>query len=233
LAATVGGAARAGSDAAALPIRIEVAATKGEIIPQSKGGGGFQRSFQFTAVPGRANRWIMQVLEVRGTVFDAEGRETPAHLDVVEYYRVASSGCAIQLDSHYSQFWDYCGGTLAVTSRLTYGTLQPRREGDRIVGRSFILRSAADATGRSVTMRTRTTRQPITAENGERVEFRPDAASLPTRYTYRVRWDVRGSRTQPSGGIDAGTWWIEVPEETGPTEARARPRPIPLLKTGA
>jgi hypothetical protein len=147
-------------------IRITVAASDGEIIPQSKGGGGFQRTFRFTAEPGEANRWIRQTLEVRGTVFDAEGGSAPAHLDVVEYYRVDSDGRAIQADSHYSQFFDFCGGDLTISSRLEYGTLAPRRIGDPIMTKSFILRGATDAEGEPVTMRKRTTRETIPAERG-------------------------------------------------------------------
>ena len=231
--AALAGAAMAGPSAPEAPsIRIGVAASDGEIIPQSKGGGGFQRTFRFTATPGTANHWIRQSLEVRGTVFDAEGKSAPAHLDVVEYYRVDSTGRAIQADSHYSQFWEYCGGDLTITSTLTYGTLVPKKVGDTIVGKSFILRSATDAAGEFVTMRKRTTREAIPAERGERVEFQPAPGSLPTRYTYRVQWDARpgiGSRTQPSGEIEVGTWIIEIPEQTGPTRAVVRPRPIPRL----
>lgn len=211
-------------------VRIEVAASEGEIIPQSKGGGGFQRTFRFTAVPGEANRWIRQTLEVRGTVFDAEGRSEPAHLDVVEYYRVDSDGRAIQADSHYSQFFEFCGGDLAITSRLEYGTLAPKRLGDPIMAKSFVLRGATDAKGEQVTMRKRTTRETIPAERGERVEFRAAEGALPTRYAYRVRWDARpgvGPRTKPAGAIEQGTWQVVLPDQTGPTRAEASPRPIP------
>lgn len=214
-------------------IRIHVAATRGEIIPQSKGGGGFQRTFRFTAIPGKGNHWIRQVLEVRGTVFDAKGRSTRAHLDVIEYYRVSSSGRTIQGDSHYSQYWDHCGGSLTISSTLTYGMLRPKKRGDTILAKSFILRSAKDAAGRLVTMKTRTTRQVIPAEHGKRAEFQLDVGSIPTHYTYKVRWDVRpgrGSRTRPSGALSVGTWMMEPPKQTGPTVALVRPRPIPTLK---
>ena len=213
-------------------IRIEVAASKGEIIPQSKGGGGFQRTFRFTAVPGAANRWIRQTLEVRGTVFDVDGKSAPAHLDVVEYYRVDSSGRAIQDDSHYSQFWDFCGGDLTITSTLEYGALVPKRVGDTTLGKSFVLKWAKDAAGELVTMRKRTTREAIPAERGERVDFREDAKALPTRYEYRVRWDARpgfGPRTEPAGEIETGTWQVVLPAQTGPTRAEAAARPIPRL----
>jgi len=212
------------------PVRIEVAASKGEIIPQSKGGGGFQRTFRFTAVRGEANRWIRQTLEVRGTVFDALGKSAPAHLDVVEYYRVDSNGRAIQADSHYSQFWDFCGGDLEISSTLEYGTLTPKKPGDTIVGKSFVLKWAKDAKGGLVTMRKRTTLEEVPAERGERAEFRPAEGALPTRYSYRVRWDARpgrGPRTKPAGEIEVGTWHVVVPEDTGPTRAAARPAPIP------
>jgi hypothetical protein len=212
------------------PVRIEVAASEGEIIPQSKGGGGFQRTFRFTAVRGEANRWIRQTLEVRGTVFDADGKSAPAHLDVVEYYRVDSSGRAIQADSHYSQFWDFCGGDLEISSTLEYGTLVPKKAGDTIVGKSFVLKWARDAEGELVMMRKRTTFEAIPAERGERAEFRPQDGALPTRYGYRVRWDARpgvGPRTKPAGEIDVGTWHVVLPEQTGPTRAATRPAPIP------
>ncbi|MHC4578355.1 MAG: hypothetical protein ACYTFD_10550 [Planctomycetota bacterium] len=218
-----------------VPIRIQVAATRGQIIPQSKGGGGFQRTFRFTAIPGKSNHWLRQVLEVRGTVFDAKGKSTPAHLDVIEYYRVGSLGRTIQPDSHYSQYWHHCGGTLTISSTLTYGTLVPKKRGDTILGKSFILRSAKDAAGKTVTMKTRTTRQVIPAEHGERVEFHLDRGSIPTHYTYRVQWDARpgrGSRTRPSGEMEVGTWRMELPKQTGPTVALVRPRPIPRLKPG-
>ena len=214
-------------------VRILVAATKGRIIPQSKGGGGFERGFRFTATPGKSSHWIRQVLEVRGTVFDAKGGSKAAHLDVIEYYRVDSAG-RTKRDSHYSQYWDYCGGTLTISSTLTYGRLLPKKRGDTIVGKSFILRSAKDATGKYVTMKTRTLpRRTIPAERGERVEFESDAGSPQTRYTYRVRWNAcpgSGPRTRPSGTIDVGTYTIEAPAQTGPTVAAARPRPIPRIK---
>ncbi|MCK6459221.1 MAG: hypothetical protein L6Q95_04920 [Planctomycetes bacterium] len=213
------------------PVRIEVAASEGEIIPQSKGGGGFQRTFRFTAVRGEANRWIRQTLEVRGTVFDASGRSAPAHLHVVEYYRVGSDGRAIQADSHYSQFWDFRGGDLEISSTLEYGALAPKRAGDTITGKSFVLKWAKDAKGELVTMRKRTTLEEIPAERGERAEFRTAEGALPTRYAYRVRWDARpgiGPRTKPAGEIEVGTWHVVLPEEKGPTRAVARPAPIPL-----
>jgi len=214
-------------------IRIQVAATKGQIIPHSK-GGGFQRTFRFTAIPGKGNHWIRQVLEVRGTVFDAKGRSTPVHLDVIEYYRVNSSGRTIQSDSHHSQYRDHCGGALTIRSTLTYGTLLPRKRGDTILAKSFVLRSARDAAGEYFTMRTRKG-QTIPAERGTRVVFHLDRGTIPTRYTYGVRWDARpgrGSRSRPSGEIDVGTWNAELPRQTGPTVALIRPRPIPRLKTG-
>ncbi len=217
------------------PVRILVAASRGRIIPQSKGGGGFQRTLRFTASPGKSNRWIMQRLEVRGTVFDAAGAVTAAHLDVVEYYRTDGTGRAIEADSHYSQYWDHCGGDLTITSTLTYGTLAPKRLGDTILGKSFLLASARDAAGNLVTMKTRTTRQKIYAERGTRVEFAADAGCLSTRYSYRVRWDTRagsGSRTQPSGEIAVGTWEVEAPAQTGSTRARATARAIPDMRAG-
>ena len=215
------------------PIRIRVAASKGQIIPQSRGGGGFQRTFRFTATPGRSNHWIKQVLEVRGTVFDARGRSKDAHLDVIEYYRVDSSGKTIQHDSHYSQFHDFCGGDLTISSTLTYGTLRPIKLGDTILGKTFILRSCRDAEGKRVTMKTRTTRRTIPAERGKRVEFQAAPASIPTRYTYRVKWNAcpgHGSRTRPSGEMDVGTWRIETPKQVGRTVATMPARPIPRLR---
>jgi hypothetical protein len=214
------------------PIRIQVAATKGRIIPQSK-GGGFQRTFRFTAMPGKSNHWVRQVLEVRGTVLDAKGGSTPVHLDVIEYYRVDSSGRTIQADSHHSQYRDHCGGALTIRSTLTYGTLVARKRGDTILGKSFILRSARDAAGKYFTMRTRKG-QTIPAERGKRVEFRLHRGTIPTQYTYGVRWDARpgrGSRSQASGAIDVGTWRMSGPKQTGPTVAPIRARPIPRLKT--
>jgi hypothetical protein len=215
-----------------VPVRIRVDASRGEITPQSKGGGGFQRTFRFTAVPGEHNHWIRQVLEVRGTVLDAEGDSTPVHLDVIEYYRVDSSGRTIQPDSHYSQYWEFLGGDLTIRSTLTYGTLRSIRRGDTILSRSFILRSASDAAGNRVTMRKRTNRRVIPAEGGRRVEFRKGCGSIATHYAYRVRWDARRSRTRPSGRIEVGTWWTDAPESSqgGHTAALARPRPIPLVK---
>jgi len=216
------------------PIRIRVAATKGQIIPQSK-GGGFQRTFRFTAIPGKSSHWIRQVLEVRGTVLDAKGRVTPVHLDVIEYYRVDSSGRTIQADSHHSQYRDHCGGALTIRSTLTYGVLVARKRGDTILGKSFILRSAKDAAGKYFTMRTRKG-QTIPAERGRRVEFQLHRGTIPTQYTYGLHWDARpgrGSRSRPSGDIEVGTWKAVAPKQTGPTVAPIRPRPIPRLKTGS
>ena len=215
------------------PIRIQVAATRGQIIPQSK-GGGFQRTFRFTALPGKSNHWIRQALEVRGTVLDAKGTSTPVHLDIVEYYRVNAKGRTIQNDSHYSQYRDHCGGVLTIRSTLTYGTLVARKRGDTILGKSFILASARDAAGKDFTMRTRKG-QVIPAERGKRVVFHLDRGTIPTQYTYGVRWDARpgsGSRARPSGEIDVGTWKAVLPRQTGPTVALVRPRPIPRLRTG-
>ena len=83
-------------------------------------------------------------------------------------------------------------------------------------------------------MKTRTIpRQAIPSERGERVEFQMDGGSVPTRYTYRLQWNAcpgSGPRTRPSGKIDVGSWTIEAPEQTGPTVASARPRPIPRIK---
>ena len=215
------------------PVRILVAGTKGRIIPQSKGGGGFDRAFRFTAVPGKGGQWIRQVLEVRGTVFDAKGRSTAAHLDVIEYYRIDASG-KTKRDNHYSQYWQHCGGTLTIRSTLTYGRLVRKKRGDTIVGKSFILNAAKDAAGKYVTMKTRTLpRQAISAERGKRVEFHRDPGALRTRYTYRVQWNAcpgSGPRTRPSGTIDVGTYTIEGPAQTGPTVEAARPRPIPRIK---
>lgn len=212
------------------PVRVSVAASEGEIIPQSK-GGGFQRTFRFTATPGESLHWIRQVLAVRGTVFDSEGESQAVHLDIVEYYRVDKSGRTIQCDSHYSQYRDHCGGDLTISSTLTYGALATRKQGDTIIGKTFILRWAKDGDGKLFTMRTRKGRV-IPAEKGERVVFRADTGAIPTRYSYRVQWDARpgrGSRTQPSGVMERGTWLVVLPEQKGPTVAAARPRPIPRL----
>ncbi|MGQ0613847.1 MAG: hypothetical protein ACT4PV_08940 [Planctomycetaceae bacterium] len=233
LALAAGGLARADGPPPET-VTIAVAATKGQIIPQSRGGGGFQRTFRFTATPGRSGHWIRQLLAVRGTVLDGEGNSTPVHLDVTEYYRVDASGRTIQADSHYSQFWKFRGGDLTISSTLTYGMLRSRKQGDTILGKSFILRAATDAAGEFVTMETRTTRQEIPAERGERVEFDPDADPIPTDYRYRVQWNARpgiGPRTQPSGTIEIGTWSIQAPKQTGPTREAVRPRPIPRLET--
>lgn len=212
------------------PVRIDVAASRGEIIPQSKGGGGFQRLLRFTAVPGKVGRWIRQELAVRGTVFDAAGRTRAVHLDIIEYFRVDRKG-RTRLDNHYSQFWSARGGDLMIESRLTYGVLKTRKLGDTIVNKGFILRSCLDAEGKRVTMKTRTLpRQVIPAEYGARVEFEPHAHALPTRYGYRVQWDTRRSRTQPSGEIEVGTWLVELPPQEGPTQAIARPQPIPRIR---
>jgi len=239
LAATLLGVARAGPDDEATPgaapppapVRVHVAASPGRIIPLSRGGGGFQRTFRFRARPGRSGCWIRQVLEVRGTVLDAAGRSSPAHLDVVEYYRVDASGRTIQPDSHHSQYPEHCGGDLTIRSTLTYGTLETAKLGDTIVRKSFILRDAKDATGESVTMRTRKG-WVIPAERGARVAFKRDAGSIPSHYEYRVQWDARpgqGPRTQPSGEMETGTWYVEPPPQTGHTVAVARPQPIPDL----
>lgn len=219
----------------AAQVRITVAATKGEIIPQSRGGGGFQRTFRFTAKAGGALHWIRQELEVRGTVFDAKGKVTRAHLDIVEYYRVDAKGRAIQADSHYSQFEKMSGGNLTIRSTLTYGTLKSFKRGDAIMGKSFILRGCADATGKAVTMKTRKGRV-IVAERGKRVKFTRRVESLATRYEYSVAWDTRASRTKPSGKMQVGTWLIEVPKSNGigakgKTSEVARSRAIPRLKT--
>ena len=220
--------------APATPIRIQVAASKGQVIPQSRGGGGFQRNLRFTALPGRAGGWIRQALEVRGTVFDVNGRTKPVHLDVVEYYRVGRGGAAISPDTHYSQFFAARGGKLVITATLTYGALESKKRGDTIVSKSFVLRGATDENGKHVAMKTRTRpRQVIHAERGKRVAFITDPGSIPTKYTYGVRWDTRpgfGSRTQPSGAIDVGTWWSVLPKQEGHTKASATPRPIPRLK---
>lgn len=227
------GLAMAAMAAGPAPIRIQVAASKGRIIPRSK-GGGFQRTFRFTAIPGKSNHWIRQVLEVSGTVLDAKGGSTPVRLDVTEYYRVNAKGRTIQHDSHYSQYRDHCGGNLTIRSTLTYGTLVARKRGDTILGKTFILRSARDAAGEYFTMRTRKG-QTIPAERGKRVVFHLDRGTIPTQYTYGVRWDARpgkGSRARPSGEIDVGTWKAMLPRQTGPTVALIRPRPIPRLNTG-
>ena len=210
-------------------VRITVAATQGEIIPQSRGGGGFQRTFRFTAKAGAALHWIRQELEVRGTVFDAKGSVTRAHLDIVEYYRVDAKGRAIQADSHYSQFEKMSGGNLTIRSSLTYGALKSLKRGDAIMGKSFILRGCADAAGKPVTMKTRKGRV-IAAEQGKQVKFTRSVGSLATRYEYGVAWDTRTSRTKPSGKMQVGTWLIEVPKEKGKTSEVARSRAIPRLK---
>lgn len=229
-----GAGAGAGEEPPPDPVRIEVQATRGRIIPQSKGGGGFERTFRFRAVPGEGNHWIRQELAVRGTVFDEEGTRKPVHLDVVEYYRVDSSGRTLQADSHYSQFWEARGGDLTITSTLTYGTLEAKKVGDTILLRSFILRGATDAEGEPVVMRKRTNREILPAERGERVTFAPHEGTIPTQYGYRVTWDARageGARTQPAGEIETGTWVPVLPAQTGPTRADARAQPIPELAT--
>jgi hypothetical protein len=216
-------------EAAPDPILIEIVSSRGSIIPQSKGGGGFQRSFRFHAKPGKANHWIQQVLEVRGTVFDAEGRTKVAHLDVIEYYRVDAKGKAIQADSHYSQYWNHCGGDLTISSTLTYGKLERVKVGDTILSKSFVLRSCLDEKGEPVVMKKRTTKEIIAAEHGKRVRFEVDPGSIPTRYSYRVQWDARDVRTQPSGTIEVGTYEQVLPEQTGHTRAEVRPEAIPVL----
>ena len=211
---------------------IDVAASRGEIIPQAKGGGGFQRSFRFSAAPVGIGRWIRQELAVRGTVFDEEGTKKSVHLDVVEYYRISRKGRAIQVDSHYSQFREARGGDLTMESKLTYGDLASKRKGDPIMSKSFILRGATDAGGEPVEMRKRTTGEVIPAERGEKVDFTPDGDALTTRYEYQVGWDCRtgvGSRAEPSGKIEQGTWWIDLPPAKGRTRESVRPRPIPEL----
>jgi hypothetical protein len=108
----------------------------------------------------------------------------------------------------------------------------PKRLGDTILQRSFVLRSATDAKGEEVTMRKRRNREVIPAEGGEHVDFRQDPGSIPTRYSYHVRWDARpgvGPRTQPAGEIEVGTFEVEIPEQTGHTQAIVRPSPIPRL----
>jgi len=211
----------------AVSVQIRVAASKGRIIPLAK-GGGFQRTFRFTATPAESNHWIMQVLAVRGSVLDARGGSVRVHLDVIEYYRVGSSGRAIQDDSHYSQYRDHGGGDLAIRSTLTYGTLRSLKRGDTILGKSFILRSARDANSDFVTMRTRKGHV-IPSEYGKRVAFEQDHDSVPVDYGYRVRWNSE-SRARPSGAIEIGTWQMQSPRQTGPTVAVVRPRPIPALR---
>ena len=218
--------------AASQPVRIEVAATRGKIIPQSKGGGGFERRLRFTVAPGKAGGWIRQQLAVRGTVFDATGRTKAVHLDIVEYFRCKEKG-RTRLDNHYSQFFSARGGDLRIQARLTFGALTPRKRGDTILSKGFILRSCVDEHGSNVTMKTRTMpRQVIPAEHGERVVFERHARTLVTTYAYGVRWDTRRSRTKPVGSVDVGTWRIE-PEKSadaGKTRAAVRARPIPLLR---
>ena len=224
-------AAAALAQGPATPVLIHVAASKGQLIPQSK-GGGFQRLFRFSAKPGRAGHWIRQALEVRGSVVDAKGATMAVHLDIVEYYRVGSSGRAIQPDTHFSPFRKHCGGALTIRSTLTYGTLASIKRGDMILGKSFILRGATNAVGKFVTMRTRKG-QVIPAEHGERVTFNRHAGSVPTRYAYAVTWDAcpgTGSRTRPKGAIEQGTWQMEAPKQSGTTAAVVRPQPIPGLR---
>ena len=176
----------------------------------------------------------MQRLHVRGEVFDGKGNRKAVHLDVVEYYRVSSSGRAVSRDSHYSQFWTARGGDLVISSTLTYGRLVARKRGDTIVSKSFVLRGAVDGDGKPVIMKTRTTpRQVIPAERGKRVTFDVDPGSIPTRYSYGVKWDTRpgvGSRTQPSGEMGVGTWWVVAPKQKGHTGTVSTPRPIPRLR---
>jgi len=220
-------------------VTIRVAATRGEIIPRSR-GGGFQRSFLFTAKPGEANHWIRQTLEVRGTVKDREGETEDVHLDIIEYYRVNGRGRLLQYDSHYSVFRNHCAGALTIRSRLVYGELKARKRGDTILGKTFILRSCLDADGEKVTMRTRKGRL-IPAEHGERVTFAPRRGALPSRYEYAVEWDAcpgSGPRTQPNGTLERGVWWIERPkpkpakDETTRTKtvSEAQRRPIPRVR---
>jgi len=213
--------------------RIRVAATDGEIIPQAKGGGGFQRSFLFRVDPVCEGRWIRQEVAVRGTVFGEDGTREAVHLDVVEYYRVNRKGRAIQADSHYSRFREAHGGDLKISAKLTYGALEPEKLGDPVMGKSFILRGAVDADGKPVTMRKRTTGEVIPAERGEKVAFRKEQGALTSRYAYEVSWDTRsgkGSRAEPSGEIERGTWQVDPPKSDDRTKEKARPRPIPELK---
>jgi hypothetical protein len=213
--------------------RILVAASSGEIIPQAKGGGGFQRSFRFRVAPLLDGRWVRQRLAVRGTVFDDDGKRRAVHLDVVEYYRVDRKGRARQIDSHYSQFRKARGGDLKISSTLAYGTLESKKRGDPIMAKTFILRGATNAEGEHVTMRKRTTGEVIPAEKGEKVEFEEEDGALSTRYRYAVSWDTRpgkGSRAEPSGKIGRGTWNVVLPKTKDRTKETAKVAPIPELK---
>jgi len=218
------------------PTRIRLEASRGEVIPQAKGGGGFQRSFRFFAAPLRDGRWIRQELAVRGTVFDEEGTRATVHLDVVEYYRVDRKGRARQIDSHYSQFREARGGDLSIASKLTYGSLSSIKRGDPIMTKTFILRGATNESGEPVPMRKRTTGEIIPAEGGEKVKFEVEDQALATRYEYAVSWDTRtgvGSRAEPSGNIERGTWKIELPKTKDTTKETPKVEAIPELKRGS
>ncbi len=226
-----------GAQAAPKSIRIAVSATSGEIIPQSKGGGGFQRSFRFTVAPGpgESNQWIRQELRVRGTVFDKAGRSTAAHLDVVEYYRVNAKGRMIQPDIHYSQYPRYCGGDLVIKSKLTFGRLRTKKRGDTIVAQSFILKWAKDAASEFVIMKTRDRRRIIASEKGKHVEFEDNDEASASHYEYKVTWNAcpgAGPRTKPNGTLEPGKWWVETPKQDGPTQAKEKPRPIEPPRRG-
>lgn len=224
-------AASANPQSAPKSIRIQVFASHGEIIPQSKGGGGFQRRFRLEVVPGpgESNHWIKQELKVRGTVFNKAGQPTRAHLDVVEYYRVNAKGRMIQPDIHYSQYPRYCAGDLVIRSKLTFGRLKTKKRGDTIVAQSFILKWAKDATGEFVIMKTRDRLRIIASEKGKRVEFESNENASASHYEYKVTWNAcpgAGPRTKASGTLEPGTWWIETPEQTGSTRVANKPRPI-------
>ncbi|MHC4957922.1 MAG: hypothetical protein ACYTGN_06060 [Planctomycetota bacterium] len=211
-------------------VTIRVAASAGQVIPRAKGGGGFQRTLRFTATGGEALHWIRQELQVRGSVTDDKGVSKAVHLDVIEYYRLGKHGRAVSPDSHYSQYWDYRDGDLMITATLTYGMLTSLKRGDTITSKSYVQRSSTNATGKRVVMKTRTMpRRVIPAEHGQRAAFARADGSLATHYRYRVHWDGR-RRTKASGAVETGTWWVEVPEQTGPTRARERRQPIPELR---
>jgi hypothetical protein len=212
------------------PVTIRVAASAGEVIPRAKGGGGFQRTLRFTAHGGEALHWIRQDLQVRGSVTDDKDVTKVVHLDVTEYYRLGKNGRAVSPDTHYSQYWDYRDGDLTISAKLIYGMLKSIKRGDTITGKSFVLRSATNAAGKKVTMKTRTMpRRVIPAEHGKRATFERAPGAPATHYRYRVRWDGH-RRTKASGEVETGTWWVEVPEQTGPTRAAERRLPIPPLR---